>query len=116
MHLNFTLVLVKITRRWKFTLTPFCYVCEAVPGSLFWAFNGLNQLPKVRFEFLFNLIGKSTVTFLTGQSWRVLKSRYTSGDPEQGFRRCFADELNQSLVSSVAQATTSKREGYMLQL
>ena len=101
---------VKITRRWKSTLTPFCYVCEAVPGSLFWAFNGLNQLPKVRFEFLFNLIGKSTVTFLTGQSWRVLKSRYTSGDPEQGFRRCFADELNQSLVSSVAQATTSRRE------
>ena len=25
--------------------------------------------------------------FLTGQSWRVLKSRYTGGDPEQeGFR------------------------------
>ena len=54
---------VKITRRWKSTLTPFCYVCEAVPGSLFWAFNGLDQLPKVRFEFLFNLIGKSTMTF-----------------------------------------------------
>ena len=40
--------------------------------------------------------------FLTSQSWRVLKSWYT-GHPEQGFRRCFADGLNQSLASSIAQ-------------
>ena len=40
----------------------------------------------------------------TGQSWRVLKSWYTAGDPEQGFRRRFADRLNQSLVSSETQA------------
>ena len=39
--------------------------------------------------------------FLTGQSWRVLKSGYTAGSPEQGFRRCFADGVNQSLISSV---------------
>ena len=38
--------------------------------------------------------------FLTGQSWRVLKSGYTAGSPEQGFRRCFADGVNQSLISS----------------
>ena len=37
---------------------------------------------------------------LTGQSWRVLKSGYTAGSPEQGFRRCFADGVNQSLISS----------------
>ena len=42
--------------------------------------------------------------FLTGQSWGVLKSRYTGGSLEQGFWRCFADGLNQSLVLSVAQA------------
>ena len=42
--------------------------------------------------------GKSTMAVLTGQSWSLLKSWYTGGDPEQGFRRCFADGLNQSLV------------------
>ena len=33
----------------------------------------------------------------------------TGGCPEQGFRGCLADRLNQSLGSSVTQATT-KRE------
>ena len=58
----------------------------------------------MRFEFPFILIGKSSMSFLTGQSCRVLKSWYTGGDPEQGFRRCLADGLNQMLVSPVAQA------------
>ena len=70
--------------------------------SLFRAPNGRYELPEERSEFLFILIGKSTVVFLTSQSWRVLKSWYT-GRPEQGFRRCFADGLNQSLASSTAQ-------------
>ena len=56
------------------------------------------------FEFPFNLIGKSTTAFLTGQSWHVLKSLYSGGDPDQGFWHCFADGLNQSLDSSVSQA------------
>ena len=47
--------------------------------------------PEERFEFPFNLISKSTMAFLTGQSWRLLKSWYTGGDPEQGFWRCFAE-------------------------
>ena len=38
--------------------------------------------------------------FLTGQSWRVLKSGYTAGSSEQGFRRCVADGVNQRLISS----------------
>ena len=42
--------------------------------------------------------------FSTGQSWRVLKSWYTGESPEEGFRRSLADGLNQSVVSSVAQA------------
>ena len=62
---------------------------------------------EVRFEFSFILIGKSTMTFSTGQSWRVLKSWYTGDGPEQGFRRCFADGLIRVLVSSVAQSTTT---------
>ena len=44
------------------------------------------------------------MAFLTDQSWRVLKSWYTCESPEQEFRRCFTDGLNQSLVSSVTQA------------
>ena len=66
----------------------------------FWVLHGLKGLPEMRFKFPFNLIGKSTMAFLTGQSWRVLKSWYTGGDLEQGFRRCFADGLNQSQPSA----------------
>jgi len=53
----------------------------------------------MRFEFPFNLIGKSTMAYLTGQSRLVLKSWHTGGDPEQGFRRCYSDGLNQRLSS-----------------
>ena len=60
-------------------------VCEEIPRSLFWARNKLNELPEECFEFSFALIGKSTMAFLTGQSWSVLKSWYTGGDPQQGF-------------------------------
>ena len=44
------------------------------------------------------------MVFSTSQPWRVLKSWHTGEDPELGFWCCFADGLNQSLVSSVAQA------------
>ena len=67
--------------------TPVSNVCKVAPISLFWAANGLNNLPEMRFRFPFNLIGKSTMAFLTVQLWRVLKSWYTGGGPEQGFRR-----------------------------
>ena len=43
-------------------------VRKAAEISLFWAPNGLNELPEVKFEFPFILIGKSTMAFLTGQS------------------------------------------------
>ena len=65
----------------------------------FWVLHGLKGLPEMRFKFPSNLIGKSKMAFFTGQSWRVLESWYTGGDPEQGFRRCFADGLNQSQPS-----------------
>ena len=61
----------------------------------------------MRFQFPFILIGKSTMAFLTDQSWRVLKYGYTAGGPEQGFRRCS--------VSSVAQATVNTVEGRQLE-
>ena len=78
------------------TLTPVSNVCKAALISSFWALNGLNELPEIRFKFLFSLITKSTMDFSTEQSWRVLKSWYTGGAPEQEFRHCFADGLNQS--------------------
>ena len=49
---------------------------------MFWAPNGLNELKEERFKFPFILIGKSTMEFLIGQSWRVVKSWYTGGSPE----------------------------------
>ena len=51
-----------------------------------------------------------TKPFLTGQSWRVLKSVYTAGSPEQGFRRCFADGVNQSLISSARRLSYRGRQ------
>ena len=42
------------------------------------------------------------MAFLTGQSWRLLKSWYTGGRPDHGFRRCLADALNQKLSSVCA--------------
>ena len=47
-------------------LTPVSSVCEAAPLSLFCAGHGLNELPEMHCEFPFNLIGKSTMDFLTG--------------------------------------------------
>ena len=77
-------------------------VCETFPRSLFWPPDELNELPEVRFEFPFILIGKSTMAFLTGQSWCILKSWYIGGSPDQGLWRCFADGLIQSLLSFLA--------------
>ena len=88
----------------RLNLTWVSNACEAAPRSLFWASNGLNELPGVCCKFPFILIGQSIMAFLTVQSWRVLKSWYTGGGPEQGFRRCFADGPNQSFVSSGVQA------------
>ena len=33
-------------------------ICKAPAITLFWAHNGLKQLPEMHFEFPFNLIGK----------------------------------------------------------
>ena len=48
-------------------LTRISNVCESVHISLFWAPNRLNELPEMRFEICFNLIGELTVAFLKGQ-------------------------------------------------
>ena len=66
-------------------LTPVNKVCEAATIPLFWAPKGLNELQKMRFEFPFDLTNKSTMGFLTCQSWRVLKFWYTSGTQNKDF-------------------------------
>ena len=79
--------------RRRLNLTLVGYAFEAAPRSFFRARKGFNELPEMRFEFPSNLIGKSAMAFSTGQSWRVLKSWYTGGSPEEGFRRSLADGL-----------------------
>ena len=73
-------------------------VCEAAQRNLFWTTNGS------AFRISLQPDWRSRQTkqrpFLTGQSWRVLKSGYTAGSLEKGFRRCFADGVNQGLISS----------------
>ena len=91
--------------RCRRNLTSVSTFCKAAPVSLFLAHNGLNELSEMHFEFPSILIDKSTMAFLTGQSWRVLKCWYTGGGPEEGFQRCCADGLNKRLISSSAQAT-----------
>ena len=49
--------------RCRGNLTPVSIVCEAAQKSLFWASNGRNKLPEMRFKCPFNLIGKSTMAF-----------------------------------------------------
>ena len=59
----------------------------------------------MRFEFPFILIGKSTMAFFNPANHGAYSIPDTRvGAKKQGFRRCFPDGLNQSLVSSVAQA------------
>ena len=90
--------------RLSHNLTLVSNICEAVLRSLLWAPNKLKKLPEVGFQFPFNLIGKSTMAFLIGQSWCVVKSWYTGRCPDQGSRHYFADRLSWrfSLVSGAS--------------
>ena len=87
-----------IMHRWN--LYPISNVSEAALISLFWAANKLNKLPEMLFKFPFNQqIDKSTMAFLTGQSWCVLKSCCTGGGLEQRFWSHFTDGLNPKFSS-----------------
>ena len=85
----FSMQIGSLHRRCNITVISNVY--EAESRSFFWASKGLNKLPKVRFEFPFNMIGKSTMAFWACQSWHILKSWYTGWDPEQRFWHCFID-------------------------
>ena len=91
-------------------LIPVSKVCEAAPISLFWLPSGLNELPEMRVEFPFNLVGKFTIAFykLANHGAYLNSGTYRWGPrttPERESRRCFADGLYQNgLDSSVTQA------------
>ena len=51
--------------RHRRNLTLVSNICEEAALSLFWAPNGLDELPEERFDFPFILIGKLTMAFLT---------------------------------------------------
>ena len=59
-------------------LTAVSNICEVVLISLFWAPNGLNKLSQICFKFPSKLIGKSTIEFLTDQSWSVYTCQVSS--------------------------------------
>ena len=63
-----------------------------------------SELLEMYFQFPFILIGKSTMAFLTGQSWRILKSWYTGGGKGGCRTRILALFCKQSLVSFMSQA------------
>ena len=54
--------------------TPSTIFSTAVTMSLFWAPKELSELPEMSFKVPFNLIGKLTTAFLTGQSQRIPSS------------------------------------------
>ena len=87
-------------------------VCEAAQISLARAPNELNKLPEVRFEFLFILIGKSTMAFSTGQSWRVLNLGTQVGVQNKAFGDVSQTELTRVLVSFVVQANRCLRSSF----
>ena len=59
----------------------------------------------MRLEVLFNLIGKSTMVLQRADHGAYSNPGTQVGGLEQGFWHCFTEGLNQSLISSVAQAT-----------
>ena len=61
-----------------------------------WAPNELNQLPKMHFEFSFNLIGKSTMAINKAiMAHNQILVHIQVGGPQQGFQPRFMDGLDQ---------------------
>ena len=88
-------------------LTSVNNVCQAWLIPLIWAPNELNIFPEVWFEFSFIVIGKWTMAYLTANH-NMYSHPSRQGGLEQEFWCCFTDRLNQSLISSLAQAIDVK--------
>ena len=78
-------------------LTSVSNVCEEVLMSLLWA-PRTQQITGRAFRISFHLVRQIDIGMACTQ---ILVHRW---GPEQGFRRCFAEELDQQLVSSAVQA------------
>ena len=78
-------------------LTSASNVCEEVLMSLFWA-PRTQQITGRAFRISFHLVRQIDIGMARSQ---ILVHRW---GPEQGFRRCFAEGLDQQLVSSAVQA------------
>ena len=81
-----------LRRRLHLTLVGHAF--EAAPRSLFLASNRFNELPEMRFEFPFNLIGKSTMAF------------------QQTNHGAYWNPGTQSVVPSVAQARSLVEQAF----
>ena len=103
----------KCSLRRRRKLTSVFNICKAAPRSLFWVLNGLDEVPKVRFEFPFIVFGKSTMAFLTGQSWRILKFWYTGGAQNKDIGAISQTGFTKSLVPCVAQARKMMKETFV---
>ena len=103
----------KCSLRRRRKLTSVFNICKAAPRSLFWVLNGLNKVPEVRFEFPFIVIGISTMAFLTGQSWRILKFWYTGGAQNKDIGAISQTGFTESLVPCVAQARKMMKETFV---
>ena len=75
MHVRYT-KMTSSSLHHKPNLTSVSNVCEAAPISLLWLPRDSMNYRKNVFEIPFILFGKSTMAFLTSQSWLVLKSWY----------------------------------------
>ena len=72
-------------------------VCEAAPISLFWASNGLNELPEVSFEFPFTLIGKSEMAFF----YQVNHGAYSNPGTQVGAKNMDFGAVSQTTITTV---------------
>ena len=76
--------MLAVSLRLRRNLTSVSNVCEAT-DILVLSCQRTQRITGSAVEFPFNLIGKSTMAFLTGQSWRIPKSWYTGGAQNKDF-------------------------------
>ena len=94
----FTTINPSIGQRRRGNVTSVSNVCGATRFSCSGSLKDSMNYRKCVSNFPFNLIGKSSIPLITGQSWRGFESWYTGGS-KTTIRCCFADRLNQKFRS-----------------
>ena len=81
-------------------------ICEAVPRSLFWALNRLNELPEVGFEFPLNLVGNLIIHYSFFNRTVMVHTQILVGPQNKVIGTGSQTDLTRGfIVSSVVQAT-----------